>query len=142
MSPSPEEAVKSVVRSLTDCWNRHDMVAYAAQFSDDADFVNVLGAHMKGRAAIEAQHLAIHRTIFRNSRLRELETSVRLVASDVALAHVRWEMTGHDQVPDWNVPESRVGILTCVLVEEGGRWLITALQNTDKTSVDLGQAAQ
>ena len=35
--------IANVVAALADSWNRHDMVAYAAQFTEDADFVNVIG---------------------------------------------------------------------------------------------------
>jgi hypothetical protein len=31
----------------------------AAQFTENADFVNVVGMHVRGRPAIEAQHVAI-----------------------------------------------------------------------------------
>lgn len=136
---NPEIEVKTVVQALTDSWNRHDMPAYAARFTEDADFVNVLGMHMKGRAAIEAQHVAIHRTIFRNSTLRTLECSVRLLSPSVALAHVHWEMTGHEPVAGWNA-DIRKGVLTAALVQQNGRWLVTALQNTDVVSVHLRQS--
>jgi uncharacterized protein (TIGR02246 family) len=60
-------SVKSVVASLAESWNRHDMAAFAAAFCDDADFVNVIGMHWQGRQEIEAKHAQTHRTIFRNS---------------------------------------------------------------------------
>jgi len=125
------DQVGAVVSALTESWNRHDMTAYAAHFTEDADFVNVVGMHWQGRREIEAQHAYLHRTIFRNSTLRNLDRSVRFLDLGVALAHVRWEMTGHESVPGWHVPETRRGVLTAVLVHEGNRWCITALHNTD-----------
>lgn len=123
--------IDNVINAIVESWNTHDMKLHAAQFTDDADFVNVLGMYWKGRAEIEQHHAAIHSTIFRNSKLRILEHSVRELSDTVALAHVRWEMTGHDAIPGVNFTEVRRGIGTVVLVEQGGQWLISAFQNTD-----------
>ena len=65
--------IEKVLAALPESWNRHDMVAYASYFTDNADFINILGMHWRGRAAIEAQHINIHKTIFRNSQLQALE---------------------------------------------------------------------
>ena len=123
--------VDVVISALTESWNRHDMAAYAAQFTEDADFVNVVGMHSRGRREIEAQHAHLHRTIFRNSNVRVLDEWVRCLKQDVALAHVRWEMTGHESLPGWHTPETRSGVLTAVLVQEGDGWRVTAFHNTD-----------
>jgi hypothetical protein len=73
----------------------------------------------------------VHRTIFRNSTLRDLDRSVRFLGPGVALAHIGWEMTGHESLPGWQMPETRRGVLTAVLVRENDRWRVTAVQNTD-----------
>lgn len=85
-----------VVKALNDSWNTHDMAAYAAQFTEDADFVNVVGMHFRGRSAIEAVHVQIHRTIFRNSTLKTLDCSLRPLTPGLVLAHIRWEMRGDE----------------------------------------------
>ena len=125
--------IEAVLSALQQSWNRHDVAAFATQFTENADFVNVVGMHVRGRPAIEAQHVAIHKTVFRNSQLRTLGQSVRLLAPQVAVAHVDWEMTGHDMshIKDWSLPEVRQGVLTAVLVSEGDTWRIAALHNTD-----------
>jgi len=54
--------IETVVSAVVDAWNRHGMKAYAAQFTEDADFVNVVGMHFRGRPQIEAVHIDLHRT--------------------------------------------------------------------------------
>jgi uncharacterized protein (TIGR02246 family) len=132
-----ESKIEAVLAALQDSWNRHDMPAFAAQFTQDADFVNVLGVRQRGRPAIEAQHIAIHKTVFRNSQLRTLGQSVRFLTSQVAVAHVDWEMTGHETpaVEGWKLPAVRKGVLTAILVCEGDAWRIAALHNTDTVPV-------
>lgn len=129
--------VDTVVSAVVEAWNRHDMKAYSAQFTEDADFVNVVGMHFRGRPQIEAVHVDLHRSIFKNSILRAVSTTVRPVNDQVALAHIAWEMTGAEGLPGWNVPELRKGMMSLVLVLSGDRWLITAAQNTDVVPLDL-----
>jgi len=35
--------VTEVVHAFAECWNRHDMNAFAALFAPDAEFVDVVG---------------------------------------------------------------------------------------------------
>ncbi len=132
-----ESKIEAVLAAPQDSWNRHAMPAFAAQFTQDADFVNVLGVRQRGRPAIEAQHIAIHKTVFRNSQLRTLGQSVRFLTSQVAVAHVDWEMTGHEPpaLEGWKLPAVRKGVLTAILVCEGDAWRIAALHNTDTVPV-------
>src|SRR5258707_2247200 len=102
--------VETPVSAVVEAWNRHDMKAYSAQFTEDADFVNVLGMLFRGRPQIEAVHIDLHRTIFKNSNLRAVSTTVRPVNDQVAVAHIAWEMTGAEGLPGWNVPELRKGM--------------------------------
>jgi uncharacterized protein (TIGR02246 family) len=129
--------VETVVSAVVNAWNRHDMKAFSAQFTEDADFVNVLGMHFLGRPQIEAVHIDLHRTIFKNSMIRAVSTTVRPLNGQFALAHVAWEMTGAGSLPGWNVPELRKGMLSLVLVRAGDRWLITAAQNTEAVPLEL-----
>ena len=113
------------------------MIKFAAQFTEDADFVNVLGMHWRGRVKIEARHADLHRTIFRNSHLRMLGSSSRPLAPSVILAHMQWEMSGHEASPGVPFADVRRGALTAVFVERNGRWVIAALHNTDSVPAPL-----
>ena len=42
MSPD-QETIRDVVAAFEDSWNRHDMETFAELFTEDADFVNVVG---------------------------------------------------------------------------------------------------
>jgi len=123
--------IESIVAQLVDGWNRHDTAIYASPFSEDADFVNVIGKHWRGRAQIEAEHAQLHRTIFRASTLSVRELSVRPIARDVVVAHLDWEMRGHETPLAWSWPSVRNGVMTMVLIYDGDQWSITAVHNTD-----------
>ena len=131
LSADVQSQIAIIISALTDSWNRHDMTTYAAQFTDDADFVNAIGMHWRGRPEIEARHADVHRSIFRNSRLQTLDYSLRLLAPGVVLAHIRWEMTGHESPPGAKFSDVRHGVITSVFVEHDGHWRIAAFHNTD-----------
>ena len=107
------------------------MEAFAAAFSEDADFVNVVGMHWRGRQEIEAKHTVTHRTIFRNSTLQIVEQSVRFLSPSIVLAHVSTELKGAESLRERVAQETRRTLMTCVLVKEADHWLITAAHNSD-----------
>ena len=116
------------------------MAAFAAAFSEDADFVNVVGMHWRGRQEIEAKHTVTHRTIFRNSNLQIVEQSVRFLSPSIALAHVWTQLKGAEHLPGRDVPATRRTLMTCVLVKEADRWLIRAAHNTDIVPVPFPES--
>ena len=129
--------IDQVVQTLIASWNEHDMPAYSSCFTEDADLVNVLGMRLHGRERIQQQHAVLHRTIFRNSALRALDSTMRRPAAGVMLVHLQWEMTGHETPPGAPFGETRQGLATLVLVEQEARWLVTAFHNTDVVNLEL-----
>jgi uncharacterized protein (TIGR02246 family) len=127
--------IEAAIASLADAWNRHDGHAYAAAFAEDADFVNVLGQRQRGRAEITARHLELFRTIMQSSILHVLHHSVRFLTETVAVAHVKWEMEGHEPPLGWNVPALRQGILSIVFQKGLDGWKIASAHNTDIVTV-------
>lgn len=125
-----EAGVRAVASGFVDDWNRHDMKAFAALFAEDADFVNVIGLRWRGRAEIQKEHEALHATRMKSSHLAAVETSVRFLRPDVAVVHVRWELTGDTGLEGTPLPP-RKGVLMHVIVKTRDKWLITVSQNTD-----------
>jgi ketosteroid isomerase-like protein len=137
-----EEAVRKVVNGFPEAWNRHDMNAFGALFTPDADFVNVTGRHWKGRESIQLntafQHGAIPADsagvtvskiaygIFKTSNLTFNQVDVRFLRKDVAVAHALNELQG-----DALAKGPRRTLLVLILTKENGRWLIAVAQNTE-----------
>jgi len=129
MSPDTTEVAR-VVHAFADCWNTHDMNAFAELFAPDAEFVNVVGLWWKGRAEIKGAHEFTHQTLFKSSRLTLEEVDIRFPVQQLALARCRWKLTGHVTPEGAPLPQ-RNGVLLNVLRKEGGKWLIVDSQNTD-----------
>lgn len=130
--------VKQVVHAFAECWNRHDMAAFARLFAPDAEFVNVVGLWWKGREQIKAAHEHTHATMFRNSRLTISEVGVRFPQPDLALARANWTLEGH-VAPDGAALPARTGLLLNVLQRDGAGWAIIDSQNTDIVEGELSR---
>lgn len=122
--------VTQVVHTFAECWNRHDMNAFAELFAPEAEFVNVVGLWWKGREEIKKAHELTHATIFRNSRLMLADVSVRFPHENIAIARSRWVLEGHVSPEGAPLP-ARHGILLNILYRNLAGWLIIDSQNTD-----------
>jgi uncharacterized protein (TIGR02246 family) len=134
-----KRAIEDIAAKLAEAWNRHDARALAAIFAEDADFTNVFGMVAKGRAAIEALHAPLFKTIFKDSRLSVTETGVRLIRPDVASVDVKWTMTGARD-PHGNPWPEREGLLNWIATRHGDGWLIDVSHNMDLPAPDLRKA--
>ena len=111
---------------LENAWNTADSPAFTAAFADDADFVNVLGMHARGREAIAAGHEQIFRTVYAGSTVRYAVEAARLLRPDVALVHVQ---AGLD-VPGGPMAGHHPARYSMVLTRDGGEWRIASFHNT------------
>ena len=134
-----EQAIKGLAHALEAAWNRHDARALAEPFAEDADFTNVFGMLATGRAAIEALHAPLFKTMFTDSRLTVTETSIRMIRPDVAAVDVNWTMTGARD-PHGNPWPERTGLLNWIVTRHGERWLIDVSHNMDLPPADLAKA--
>jgi uncharacterized protein (TIGR02246 family) len=115
-----------VADGFAGAWNRHDMEALGQLFHDDADFVNVVGVHMRGRESIQRHHGAIHADAYKNSTLRVVVDDAREIASSVIIAHVHTQLEGDARAPG----QTRNTLLTLVVARRAGEWRIVAGHNT------------
>src|SRR3954465_6214821 len=116
VAPAADEAaIRGLEGAQQDAWNRHDAKAYAALFTEDGDCVNVVGWWWKGRAEIEQKLTDAYLFVFKESALtiKDSDIDVKFPAPGVAVAPVRWTMTGAP--PPKGIPEPQQGIQTQVL---------------------------
>ncbi|HYM10529.1 MAG TPA: SgcJ/EcaC family oxidoreductase [Bryobacterales bacterium] len=134
-----EQAIYQMVQRLEAAWNAGDSAGFAAPFAEDADFVNVLGEHHNGRAAIEAGHRQLFETFYKGSHVTYTVEGIRSVRPDVAVAFIRARLSSRLAVtPDDPNRASHLGESTredharptMVLAKDHGKWQIVAFQNT------------
>lgn len=81
--------VDDVIAELEQAWNAGDSAAWAANFADDAVFVDVLGRVQHGREMIAQEHQKIFDTIYRGSQIAIRALSTRVLDDDLILVHTR-----------------------------------------------------
>lgn len=118
-----------VVAGFIDTWNRHDMDAFAAMFSEDAVFVNIFGMWSNGRKDIRDSHAGIHQSVFKQSRIASVHVQPRFVSPDIAVVRWVWTLTGV-LTPEGQPAPDMQGTLMHVVRREGDGFRIVATQNT------------
>jgi uncharacterized protein (TIGR02246 family) len=124
-----EGTIRRMATRSAETWNAHDMDAMAELFMEDADFVNVGGIRLKGRARIRDEHAKLHEMQFKDSVLTLRSVDVRFLKPDVALVHIDWRMEG-DRDPDGTSRAPRDGVMSWVVVRQRDDWRISSAHNT------------
>jgi uncharacterized protein (TIGR02246 family) len=124
-----EAEIRSVEKRQQEAWNQHDAKAYTSLFTDDGEIVNVVGWWWKGRPEIEKKLTDAYAFVFRESALTVTDVQVKFLTAEIAVAHVKWTMTGA-RTPK-GIPEPQQGIQIQVLQKQAGKWLISSFQNTN-----------
>jgi uncharacterized protein (TIGR02246 family) len=132
-----EQAIEGILQQFETAWNRSDSVSLAALFAEDANFIQIFGGQLDGRATIEASHRHIFDTIYKGSHGRLELRSIRFVRPDVAVAFAR----AHVKFMEGNEPREIETRPTMVVVKENGKWQIVAFQNTRVTEVPAAAQA-
>ena len=123
-----DRAVRAVVGGFVDGWNRHDAKRFAAVFAEDADFTNLRGDGVVGRAKIEEFLAPGFAGFLKNSHIESTDIKTRFVRLDVAAVDVRWRMTGTTD-PQGKPQPVRSGLLSFVMAKSGGQWQIVVMHN-------------
>ncbi|MFC9994771.1 SgcJ/EcaC family oxidoreductase [Nocardia sp. NPDC127526] len=121
-----EAAVRAVFDRLNQAWAAADARAFAAEFTEDADYVTFFGPRYKGRADIEAMHQPVFEKWQRGTRLDGEVTAVRFLTPEVALVHGKGAVVkGKRRRNRFN---TKVNLF--VMIREAGRWRVAAFHNT------------
>ena len=129
ISPTEKSAVEKTLAGFTHAWNVHDMDALASLVTEDADWVNVVGMHWRGKADIVKAHKAFHAVMFRAVSMHEIDCQITEIAPGVVVAFAT------SRVDDYSTPDGRRIVdphtrTTWVLIEQDGRWLVRSAHNT------------
>jgi uncharacterized protein (TIGR02246 family) len=86
LSKEDDAAIRKVIIGIEEAWNAHDMKAYGRHFREDADWINIVGMHWRGRDAVMAAHTSFHETIFKDNRMKIDAIETRSLGNDFAIA--------------------------------------------------------
>ena len=127
-----EKAIKALLATYEETWNKHDMKAWGQLFTDDVVVVDGRGLLWKGNKANVEGHVTIHEAQKKQNQKMTWAVAVEKISfltPDIALVHATWKWPGFARPSGEEVKDFR-GIISAVLVRQDGRWLIRSLQNT------------
>lgn len=129
-----EAAIRALLARQAEAWNEHDARAWCESFTEDAEFVNILGMLFHGRAQIEARHAELFRGIFSRSQVTVITRKVVSLGPTSALAETVHELRGYERLPPGIRATEPDGTLRTrlkyVLGLEADGWRIRSAQNT------------
>jgi uncharacterized protein (TIGR02246 family) len=129
-APGQREAaalVSPILARLDAAWNAADGAAFAAEFTDDAEVINIFGGRLRGRPDIASRMQNILSTIFKGSRHRSRSLEVARFLTDGIVLAVSSAIVDVPAGPQAPVTQSRQSF---VLENRSGVWRISHWHNT------------
>jgi uncharacterized protein (TIGR02246 family) len=117
-----------LVDRLAATFNTKDADAFAALFTEDAEFVNILGQRMRRRGGIAAGHEIVFAKLLAGSRLNVTEIDVMPLGDDVAMMHATWTRDRLADATPATLPPG-TGIFTLVARRTDDDWLLVGATN-------------
>lgn len=129
LSAADDKAVRKVVAGFENAWNTHDMRAFGKLLREDAEWVNIVGMHWRGRTAVVAATTAFHETIFKNTGMKVDAVQTRSLGDGYAIAVATITQDGFT-TPSGEVRPKAQDRETFVLVKGPDGWKIAHGHNT------------
>lgn len=126
-NPADESAIRTLYQRMIDSWDRNDAHAYAANFTEDSDYIAFDGSHWRGRKANADNHDDLFRTFLKGSRLSGVIKDLQFLSPEIAVMHGEGAVLLRGQT---QIQPSRRSIQTYVLVKRNGDWQVAAFHNT------------
>ena len=124
-----ETGPEAPARTFVDTWNAHDMTAMAALFTPDAEWVNVVGMHWKGREQIMFAQRAFHEGMFSRNQQELKAIQTRMLSPDIAVVVVDCLQDAY-QTPSGHAMPQALDRLSLIVVRQPARRRISFGQNT------------
>jgi uncharacterized protein (TIGR02246 family) len=126
--PEDKTLIGKTLDTMVEAWKQRDMTTFATLFTEDCDFVNVVGMHWKGRTQVTEAHRVLLSTRYKGVDIHNISHNENEIAPGVAV--VVWK----SKVDDYTTPQGermtdQVSLMTLVMLKQDGHWLIRAAEN-------------
>lgn len=126
MNDTTAQQLETTFAALSEAWERGEGQAFAQCCTDDVDFINLLGIHVKGRRAVADIHEKIFHGPYEGSTVKFSIESVRTITPNAVLAIVPSRI----DVPSGPVKGIVLSVASVLLVRDGDRWKLANFHNT------------
>lgn len=128
-NPKDEQALRSIVQTLEDGWNKKSGEQFASVFAESHDYIVWTGMYIPGNSVARnaSAHAGIFNSIYKTTNLELHVDKIRFIRDDLALLHV----LGAAYAQDTPVPEHPEVIITILAEKTSGVWKIISFHNCD-----------
>ena len=105
------------------------MQAMGELFTDDAEWISVVGMHWRGKLDIVKAHEVYHRLLFPKTDIKFNNIAVRSIAPNVAVAVIDEDFDA-SRLPEGGTRPASKDILSFVLVKRNGKRKVVHGHNT------------
>ncbi len=130
---SDEMLIRKLLTEQSAAWNRGDGAAWARDFTDDADFVNIRGDVIRGCGEISQKISGALSTVFKGSILTVDIRRFVLLTPDAALIDANFDLTGFGTLAPGITPTNDDVLKTrmkYIALKRDGQWRFVSAQNT------------
>ncbi len=132
-----EQGLQATFASLSAAWKNGDGAAFAECCTEDVDFINLLGMHVKGRDAVAELHEKIFRGPYKDSTVAFTIESVRIVSPSAVLVIAPSRI----DIPSGSVKGIVLSIASILLVRDDDRWKLANFHNTRREATEADHLA-
>ena len=129
-----EKSIQTIVQKQEEAWNKHNIDAMSAFFTDDATLVNFLGMFWKSKAEIHENLARINEDVFKHTSIKLSLKKLKIVAPGVAVANVEEEFDVEENYTDlgqqYKKGDKNYKQIIDVFIKKNNEWQITASQIT------------
>ena len=133
LTAADEDAIRAIHQRMIDAWNAGDAAAFAAPFTDEANFVAFEGTHLKGRREIASFHQQIFDTVVKGTRLQGDVKFVHFLSAVIAVMHSAVRVTLQGQT---EASPSRDSMQLTVVAKRDGQWRSEGLMNARRLTLE------
>lgn len=126
MNDATTQGLEATFADLSDAWKNGDGAAFAQCCTEDVDFINLLGMHVKGRRAVTELHEKIFRGPYKGSTVAFTIESIRLISDTAVLAIAPAQV----DLPSGPVKGIVSSVASILFVLDDDRWKIANFHNT------------
>ncbi|UGT44315.1 SgcJ/EcaC family oxidoreductase [Nocardia yamanashiensis] len=135
------EVIRELFDRYTELWVQHRMGEWGELFTEDCDFITHRGVWWRSREENVRGHEDVPESVLAQKKnYSQTVVGIQPLTPGVMLVHTVWAWPDH-VLPGSPVGEDRRGLITAILVQQSGRWLIRAAQNTRLNGLDDFAAA-
>ncbi len=137
VSDAITQGIQATLASLSDAWKSGDGAAFSECCTDDVDFINLLGTHVKGRRSVAELHEKIFRGPYKDSTVDFTIESVRFISPGASLVIAPSRI----DVPSGPVKGIVLSIASILFVRDSDGWKLANFHNTRREATQADHLA-